>query len=152
MPLTRLAEMGLALPAPPEPLGIYVPVVRTGNLLFLCGQLPLVAGKLPSEYTGKVGASVSLERAQLAARQAALNCLSIVHDAVGLGRVKQIVRVTGYVSSASTFTDQPVALNGASELLAGVFGEAGKHARVAVGVAVLPKDACIEVDMIIEVE
>ncbi len=151
MPLQRLAEMGLALPAPPEPLGIYLPVVRTGNLLYLCGQLPLVAGTLPAEYTGKVGASVSLERAQLAARQAALNCLSIVHDAVGLSRVKQIVRVTGYVSSAATFTDQPVALNGASELLAGVFGDAGTHARVAVGVAVLPKDACIEVDMIVEV-
>lgn len=152
MPLKRLAELGLTLPAPPQPLGIYVPFTRTGNLLYLCGQLPLIDGKLPSEYTGKVGASVPLERAQLAARQAALNSLAIIHDAIGLSRVKQIVRVSGYVSSASSFTQQPVVLNGASELLAHVLGEAGRHARVAIGVAVLPMDACIEVDMIVEVE
>lgn len=151
MPLKRLTDLGLTLPAAPQPLGIYVPFTRTGNLLYLCGQLPLVDGKLPSEYTGKVGASVPLERAQTAARQAALNSLAIIHGAVGLTNVKQIVRVTGYVSSASSFTQQPVVLNGASELLAGVFGDAGRHARVAVGVAVLPMDSCIEVEMIVEV-
>jgi enamine deaminase RidA (YjgF/YER057c/UK114 family) len=152
MPLKRLAELGLTLPPPPQPLGIYVPFTRAGNLLYLCGQLPLIDGKLPSEFTGKVGASVPLERAQQAARQAALNSLAIIHGAVGLGKVKQIVRVSGYVSSASGFTQQPVVLNGASELLAQVLGDAGRHARIAIGVAVLPMDACIEIDMIVEVE
>jgi enamine deaminase RidA (YjgF/YER057c/UK114 family)/Zn-dependent protease with chaperone function len=152
MPFTRLADLGIVLPTPPKPVGVYVPWTRTGNLIFLCGQLPLMEGKLPAEYAGKLGEAVSLERGQAAARQAALNSLAILEQATGgLEHVTRIIRLSGYIASLPTFIQQPQVLNGASELLAAVFGEAGAHARVAVGVAVLPLDACVEVDMIVEV-
>jgi len=152
MPLQRLAAFGLSLPPAPKPLGAYVPVVRTGNLLFLSGQLPLEEGKLPPEYTGKLDAEVDVETAQDAARQATLNALAIIHDAVGLDNVKRVVRLAGHVLSAPEFTQQPKVLNAASELLASVFGDAGVHARLALGSAALPLGACIEIELIVEVE
>jgi len=151
MPLQRLKELGLSLPPAPKPLGAYIPVVRTGNLLFLSGQLPLVEGKLPAEYTGKLDVEVGIETAQAAARQATLNALAIIHDAVGLENVKRVVRLAGHVFSAPEFTGQPTVLNAASDLLAAVFGDAGKHARLALGAAALPLGACIEIELIVEV-
>ncbi|MHB9108034.1 MAG: RidA family protein [Armatimonadota bacterium] len=151
MPLQRLEALGLSLPPAPKPIGAYIPVVRTGNLLFLSGQLPLVEGKLPAEYTGKLDAEVSVATAQAAARQATLNALAIIDDAVGLKHVTRVVRLAGHIASAPEFTGQPTVLNAASELLAAVFGDAGIHARLALGSAVLPLGACIEIELIVEV-
>ncbi len=152
MSTQRLKELGITLPAAPRPLGVYVPVVRSGNLLFLSGQLPLVEGKLPREYTGKLGFNISPETGQAAARQATLNALAILEDAVGLEHVQRIIRLAGHVSSTPTFTEQPKVVNGASELLGSVFGDAGVHARLALGAASLPLDACIEIELIVEVK
>ncbi len=151
MPLGRIAALGLTLPAAPTPLGAYVPVVQSGNLLFLSGQLPLVEGRLPPEYAGKLGAGVEEETGQAAARQAVLNALAIVEATTGLDRVARIVRLAGYVNSAPDFTRQPQVLNAASELLAAVFGDAGVHARLALGAPTLPLGACIELELIVEV-
>ena len=150
MPLQRLAQLGLTLPTAPAPLGVYVPAVASGSLLFLSGQLPLVAGKLPAAFTGKLGGSVALEDGQAAARQAVLNALAIIHAQVGLERVARIVRLTGHVNSTPDFTQQPAVLNAASELLGQVFAERGVHARLALGAAALPLDACIEIELIVE--
>ena len=152
MPAQRLRTLGLTLPAAPKPIGVYVPAVQSGNLVFLSGQLPLVEGKLPAEYAGKLGYNISVEVGQAAARQATLNALAILDDAVGLDHVRRIVRLAGHVSSTPIFTEQPRVLNAASELLVDVFGEAGVHARLALGAAVLPLDACIEIELIAEVE
>jgi len=149
-PEERLRELGISLPSVPAPLGAYVPCVRTGNLLFLSGMLPLREGKLL--HTGKLGQSVSLEEGREDARQAAVNALSIVRAHLGsLDKVVRCVKLNGYVASAADFTDQPKVLNAASELLSEVFGEKGRHARVAVGVAVLPIDSPVEIDFIFEV-
>jgi enamine deaminase RidA (YjgF/YER057c/UK114 family) len=146
----RLKELGLSLPAPPKPVANYVPVVRTGDLLFLSGILPLRDGRLV--LTGKLGENLTVEQGVEAARVAVLNGLSIVRSETGsLDRVKQIVKMVGYVASAPGFTDQPQVLNGASDLLVSVFGEAGRHARVAVGAAELPRLAPIEIELIVEV-
>lgn len=146
----RLKELGLSLPAPPKPVANYVPVVRTGDLLFLSGILPLRDGRLV--LTGKLGENLTVEQGVEAARVAVLNGLSIVRSETGsLDRVKQIVKMVGYVASAPGFTDQPQVLNGASDLLVSVFGEAGRHARVAVGAAELPRLASIEIELIVEV-
>jgi enamine deaminase RidA (YjgF/YER057c/UK114 family) len=150
MHIERLAQMGLTLPAAPRPIGVYIPAVRSGNLMFLSGQLPLIDGALPTQYTGKLGAEVTLEVGQAAARQAVLNALSILHSAVGLDQVRRIVRMAGYVSSTPNFTQQPQVLNAASELIGSVLGEAGVHARLALGVPALPLDACIEIEIIAE--
>ena len=150
--LQRLDELQLVLPPAPKPLGVYVPAVRSGNLVFLSGQLPLVAGKLAAEYTGKLGDTVTLEQGQAAARQATLNALAILHDIAGLDHVRRIVRLTGFISSAPSFTQQPQVLNAASELLGAVLGEVGVHARLALGAPVLPLDTCIEIELIAEVE
>jgi enamine deaminase RidA (YjgF/YER057c/UK114 family) len=147
--LARLAELGIELPPVSPPLAAYVPARRTGSLVYTSGQLPMVAGALPQ--TGKVGASVSPEDAARLARIAALNALAAVHDLVGLDAVTQIVKVVGFVASAPDFTGQPGVVNGASELLGEVFGDAGRHARAAVGVAVLPLDAPVEIELIVEV-
>lgn len=152
MSFPPLEKLNIVLPAAPKPIGAYTPAVRTGNLVFLSGQLPFVDGTLPAEYTGKLGYNVSSEAAQAAARQATLNALAILQETVGLTKVRRIVRLAGYVSSIPVFTAQPQVLNAASELLTAIFGDAGIHARLALGVPALPLDACLELEFIVEVE
>lgn len=145
----RLAELGLALPPVAAPVAAYVPAVTTGNLVYTSGQLPFVAGVLPA--VGKVGSEVSPEEAKEFARVCALNALAAADSAIGsLDRVTRVVKLVGFVASAPDFTGQPGVINGASELLGEVFGDAGAHARSAVGVAVLPLDAPVEVELILE--
>jgi enamine deaminase RidA (YjgF/YER057c/UK114 family) len=149
-PSERLASLGLALPPVPTPAAAYVPAVRTGRYVYTAGQLPFVDGKLPA--TGKVGGAVTAEEAAGCARTAALNALAAAASvAGGLDNIVRIVKVTGFVASEPDFTGQPVVINGASELLLEVFGDAGKHARSAVGMAVLPLDTPVEVELIAEV-
>ena len=149
-PEARLAALGLTLPTVPVPLAAYVPAVRTGPYVYTAGQLPMVDGKLL--MTGKVGAEVTVAEAAALARTAALNALAAVASVTGsLSAVARVVKVTGYVASDPAFTSQPQVVNGASELLLEVFGEAGRHARTAVGTAVLPFDSPVEVDLIVEV-
>jgi len=145
----RLAELGLELPPVATPLASYVPAVRTGSLVFTSGQLPMVDGQIAA--VGKVGALVSPEQAKELARTCALNALAAVDALVGLDAVVRVVRVVGYVASMPDFTGQPGVVNGASELIGDVFGDAGVHARSAVGVAVLPLDAPVEVELTVEV-
>lgn len=145
----RLAELGIELPAVVPPVAAYVPAKRSGSLVYTAGQLPIVAGKLAA--TGKVGAGVSPEQARQLARTCALNALAAVHALVGVDAVTQVVKVVGFVASAPGFTGQPAVVNGASELFGEVFGEAGAHARSAVGVAELPLNAPVEVELIVEV-
>ncbi|MER6139549.1 RidA family protein [Streptomyces sparsogenes] len=146
----KLAELGLSLPAVAAPLASYVPAVRSGSYVFTSGQLPLVEGKLG--VTGKVGAEVTPEEAKELARTCALNALAAVKSAIGdLDKVVRVVKVVGFVASAPDFTGQPGVVNGASELLGQALGEAGVHARSAVGVAVLPLDAPVEVEIQVEV-
>jgi enamine deaminase RidA (YjgF/YER057c/UK114 family) len=148
-PLARLTELGIELPPVVAPLAAYVPAVRTGSLVYTAGQLPLVDGELP--VMGKVGGEVSAQRAAELARTCALNGLAAVHELVGLESVVRVVKVVGFVASTPVFTGQPAVINGASELLGQVFGDAGAHARSAIGVAVLPRDAPVEVELIVEV-
>ena len=148
-PEGKLRALGLELPPPPKPVGAYVPAVRTGNLVFVSGQLPMRDGELMT--LGHVGGEVTLEEARDCARQAALNALAAVAAEIGgLENVARILRVTGYVASAPGFTDQAKVLNAASELLGEVFGEAGRHSRIAVGVAELPLGAPVELELVIE--
>jgi enamine deaminase RidA (YjgF/YER057c/UK114 family) len=145
----RLAELGLTLPAVAAPVAAYVPAVVTGNYVYTSGQLPFVDGVLPA--AGKVGASVSAEDAAAYAATCAVNALAAIKAQIGdLDRISRIVKVVGFVASDPSFTGQPAVINGASELLGKVFGEAGAHARSAVGVAVLPLDAPVEVEVIAE--
>ncbi|MDI9918251.1 RidA family protein [Rhodococcus sp. IEGM 1379] len=145
----RLAELGIELPAVAAPVAAYVPAVRTGNHVFTSGQLPFVDGKL--SLTGKLGAGVSDADAKAAARVCALNALAAIDALVGIDNVARVVKVVGFVASAEGFTGQPVVINGASEFLVEVFGDAGIHARSAVGVAELPLGAAVEVELIVEV-
>ena len=145
----RLAELDLAVPPVVAPLAAYVPAVQTGDHVYVSGQLPVVEGKLLA--TGKVGGAVSAEQGKELARRCALNLLGAVDALVGLGRVVRVVKLVGFVASAEGFTGQPGVINGASELLGDVFGEAGRHARSAVGVAELPLDAPVEVEAIFEI-
>jgi enamine deaminase RidA (YjgF/YER057c/UK114 family) len=145
----RLAELGIALPAVTPPLAAYVPAVRTGNLVYTSGQLPVENGN--PTHRGKVGSEVAPEEATAAARTCALNALAAIDALVGIDSVVRVVKVVGFVSSASGFTGQPGVVNGASEFLGEVFGEAGAHARSAVGVAELPLDVPVEVELIVEV-
>ena len=145
----KLAELGLELPSVATPAGAYVPAVISGNLVFTAGQIPLVDGVLMA--TGKVGNEISAEFAKEIAQRCALNALAAIKGVLGdLSRVKRIVKVVGFVASTPEFTGQPGVLNGASELLGKLFGEAGLHARSAVGVASLPLDAPVEVELIVE--
>jgi len=148
----RLAELGLELPAVAAPVAAYVPALRSGRYVHTSGQLPFVDGALPA--TGKVGEGEGLVAPDVAAglaRQCALNALAAVHDVVGdLDQVARVVKVVGFVASDPSFTGQPGVINGASELLGEVLGEAGVHARSAVGVAVLPLDAPVEVEIVVE--
>ncbi len=146
----RLAELGLSLPQVVPPVAAYVPAVRSGNLVFTAGQLPMKDGALLT--TGKVGDAVTAEEAAACAQQCALNALAAVRAELGdLSSVKRIVKVVAFVASTPDFTGQPSVANGASELLGEVFGDGGQHARSAVGVAVLPLDAPVEVELIVEV-
>ena len=149
-PEDKLRELGIELTEAPTPLGSYVPVMRTGNLVFLSGILPLVKGKLLRQ--GRVGESVSLDEAREDARIATINALSILKAHIGsLDKIKSCVKITGYVASAPDFTEQPKVLNAASDLLFEIFGESGKHARAAVGVNVLPLNSPVEIEFIFEV-
>lgn len=148
-PTERLAELGLTLPAVATPAGAYIPARRSGSLVFTAGQLPFVDGELPA--TGKVGADVDPEKAYELARHCALNALAAVDALVGLDSVTGVVKVVGFVASAPGFNGQPGVINGASDLLGEVFGEAGQHARSAVGVSELPRDTPVEVEVIVEV-
>lgn len=147
----RIAELGIELPAVAAPLAAYVPALAHGGLIYTSGQLPTVDGAL--QGTGKVGAEVSAEQAKELARLAAINAIAAVKSQVGdLDRVTRVVKVVGFVASEPSFTGQPGVINGASELLGEVFGEAGAHARSAVGVAVLPLDAPVEVEIVVAID
>jgi enamine deaminase RidA (YjgF/YER057c/UK114 family) len=149
-PEERLAELGLGLPPVAAPVAAYVPAVRTGSYVFTSGQLPLRDGTLIR--AGKVGAEVSPDEAYECARQCALNALAAVRSQVGdLSAVTRVVKLVGFVSSVPEFTGQPQVVNGASELLGQIFGDVGQHARSAVGVPVLPLDAPVEVELVVEV-
>ena len=145
----RLAELGIRLPVVAAPVAAYVPAVRTGSLVFTSGQLPFVDGGL--RRTGKVGGSVDVEDAAADAKVCALNGLAAIDDLVGLDSIVRVVKVVGFVASVEGFTGQPRVVNGASELLGRIFGDAGQHARSAVGVAELPMGAPVEVELVVEV-
>ncbi len=150
-PEDRLRDLGLEVPEVAAPLASYVPTARSGSLVYTSGQLPIVKGELVA--TGKVGAEIDQDKAAELARLCVLNALAAVRAEVGeLSRVRRIVKVVGFVASAPDFYGQPQVINGASDLIGEVFGDAGKHARSAVGVAVLPRDAPVEVELIAEVE
>lgn len=147
----RLAALGLELPEVATPAGAYVPAVISGNLVFTAGQIPLVDGKLMAE--GRLGAEITAEAGKEIAQRCALNAIAAVKSVLGdLGRVKKVVKVVGFVASTQEFTAQPGVVNGASELLQAAFGDAGIHARSAVGVAVLPLNSPVEVELIVEFE
>ena len=148
---SRLNQLKLALPAVPKPVAAYIPAKQSGKLVFTAGQLPMVNGELISK--GLLGQDVDIDEANNAARICTLNALAAIKGVIGdLDRIKQIVRVVGYVASVPTFTQQPAVVNGASELLLEIFGENGKHARSAVGMAVLPLNASVEIELTVEVE
>ena len=147
---TRVLELGLTIPETPKPVANYVPAVQVGNLIFASGQTPTIAGQLTVK--GKLGDSVSMEEGQAAARLALLNVLAEIRSITGtLDAVQRVVKLNGYVASASGFGDQPKVVNGASLLLEQIFGDAGKHARAAVGVAELPAGAPVEIELIVQV-
>ena len=147
----KLMNLGIVIPEIPKPVAAYVPAKQSGKLVFTAGQLPMVNGELISK--GLLGQDVEVEEANKAARICTLNALAAIKGVIGdLDRIKQIIRVVGYVASVSTFTHQPAVVNGASELLLEIFGEAGKHARSAVGMAVLPLNASVEIELTVEVE
>ncbi len=146
----KLTKLGISLPPAPKPVATYVPACLAGDLLFVSGVLPFENGKLT--ITGKLGQELNIEQGYQAAKIAVLNALAIVHQEVGsLDRVRQVVRMTGYVASASGFSEQPAVVNGASDLLVEVFGELGRHARLALGAAELPLSAPVELELIMQV-
>lgn len=145
----QLAKLGITIPAPATPAGSYVAAVRTGDLIFTAGQVPYVDGKLPA--TGRVGVDVTPERAQELARISAINALAAVSNLVDLDEVVRVVKVVGFVASAPDFTGQSGVVNGASDFFVEVFGDAGKHARSAVGMASLPLGAPVEIEIVVEV-
>ena len=146
----KIKELGLQLPEPPKPLAAYIPAKQTGNLVFTAGQLPMVNGEIILK--GLLGRDVEIEPAYNAAKICTLNALSAIKGVIGdLDKIKQVVRVVGYVASVPTFTQQPAVVNGASEFLLEVFGDKGKHARSAVGMAVLPLNAAVEIELTVEV-
>ena len=150
-PEDKLKMLGIVLPEAPSPLGSYVAVIRTGNLVFLSGILPFVDGKLLRQ--GKVGKDITIDDARVDAKRAVMNALAVLRSHIGsLNTVKRCIKITGYIASSPDFTEQPKVLNAASDLLYEIFGEAGRHARAAVGVTVLPLNAPVEIEFIFEVE
>lgn len=145
----KLAEIGLTLPIAAKPLAAYVPAIRTGNIVFTAGQLPLIDGKI--QLTGKVGGSVSIDQAKELAQVCALNCLAAVETVADVNKILKVLRVVGYVNGIPGFVTQPAVINGASELFIHIWGEGGKHARSAIGVAELPLNAPVEVELVVEV-
>jgi len=146
----KLRELGLSLPNPPSPVGNYVPATRTGNLVYTSGQTARINGV--RRYVGTVGKEVTPEEAYLSARDAMLNCLACVKQAVGsLDRVRRVIKVLGFVNCVPGYTEQPAAINGASDLLVALFGDAGRHARTAVGLHGLPSNVSVELEMVVEV-
>lgn len=149
MIMARLAELGLTLPTPPKPVASYLPAVQSGRLLFVSGMLPFQNGTVL--HPGRLGEQVTVEQGAAAARQAVLNGLAVVAEAAGsLHRIARVVRMTGYVASMPDFYQQPAVVNGASDLLVALLGEQGRHSRLAVGVAALPLNAPVELDLIVE--
>ena len=146
----KLDTFGITLPTPPKPAGSYIPVVRTGNLVFVSGQIPIKDGKIL--YSGKVTKDLSIEDAQKGARLCAINALAQLNSEFGnLEKISKIVRVSGFVNSPPEFTEQPKVINGASDLLFEIFEEKGQHTRVAVGVSSLPLNSAVEIDLIVEI-
>ena len=145
----KLAELGLTLPVAAKPVAAYVPAIRTGNLVFTAGQLPLVNGEMAG--TGKVGGEVTVEEAKKLAEICALNCLAAVETVADVNKIIKVVRVVGYVNGIAGFTPHPAVVNGASELYLHIWGEAGKHARSAVGIAELPLNAPVEIELTVEI-
>lgn len=146
----KIASLNILLPVPPKPAGSYIPVTRTGNLVFVSGQIPVKEGKI--EFQGKVPTDVSIDTAQQAAKLCIINVLAQLKVEIGnLDKVSKIIRVSGFVNSASDFYEQPKIINAASDLLFEIFGEKGKHSRIAVGVASLPLNSTVEIDLIAEV-
>ena len=147
----RIKELGFEIPQPPKPLAAYIPALQIGDMVFTSGQVPIEKGEL--KYAGKIGEDLTVEQGQKAAEICALNGLSAIKSVINdLEKIEQIIKVTVFVNSANGFTDQPKVANGASELLAKIFGEAGKHVRSAVGVNELPIDAAVEIEMIVKVK
>lgn len=147
--LECLSELGITLPAVAAPVAAYVPAIRVGDQVWTSGQLPFVDGKLPA--VGKLGADITVEQGADYARQAALNALAAVDALVGINNVKRVLKIVGFVASADGFAEQPAVVNGASNLIGEIFGEAGAHARSAVGVAELPLSSPVEIEIIVEV-
>ena len=146
----KMRGLGLELPEVPKPVASYVPAVRSGNYVYTSGQVPFVKGELM--HKGKLGGDLTIEQGYECARVTAMNCLAAVRSVIDdLDRVKQIVRVTGFINSAPGFTDQPKVLNGASDLLVEIFGERGKHSRLAIGTSELPLGAPLEIDLVVEI-
>jgi enamine deaminase RidA (YjgF/YER057c/UK114 family) len=147
----KLQEMGLELPVAPKPVAAYIPAIQSGNMVFTSGQIPFLNGEL--KFKGKLGQDVTVEEGYEAAKLCALNCLSVIKAVIGdLDRIEQIVKVNGFVNSIPEFSDQPKVINGASELFSNLLGEAGKHARAAVGSINLPMNAACEVEVIVRVK
>lgn len=147
----KLTEMGIVVPAAPKPVAAYVPAVQIGDIIYTSGQIPFVDGQI--KYKGKLGKDVTIEQGYDAARVCVINALAAVKSLAGsLDNIEKIIKVVGFVNSAPGFTDQPKVINGASELLAEVFGQAGAHARSAVGVAELPIDSAVEVELIVKLK
>ena len=146
----KLCTLGITLPSPPKPAGSYIPVVRTGNLVFVSGQIPISDGKVL--YSGKVTKDLSIEDAQKAAQLCIINALAQLKSEFGnLDKISKIVRLSGFVNSPPEFTEQPKVINGASDLLFEIFEKTGQHARIAVGVSSLPLNSAVEIDLIVEI-
>lgn len=147
----KIKELGFILPEPPKPLAAYVPAVIAGDFVFTAGQIPVSGGEL--KYTGKLGKDVSEEEGRKAAEICALNCLSAVKGVIGeLDRIEKVIKLAVFVNSAEGFTNQPAVANGASEMMEKIFGQAGSHARSAVGVNELPKNVCVEIELIVKIK
>jgi enamine deaminase RidA (YjgF/YER057c/UK114 family) len=146
----KLASLSIILPSPPKPAGSYVPVVITGKLAFVSGQIPIKDGKIA--FLGKIPTDISIEEAQKAAKLCIINALAQLKNEIGdLDRISKIVRVSGFVNSTTEFSEQPKVINAASDLIYEIFGSKGQHSRIAIGVASLPLNSCVEIDMIVEI-
>jgi enamine deaminase RidA (YjgF/YER057c/UK114 family) len=147
----RIVEMGLELPSPPKAAGSYIPVIIDEDMVYVSGQIPLQAGTVPDIFKGKVTSIVSIEDARDAARVCTLNALSHIKSVLGsLDKVKRFIRLSGYINSDPTFNDQPKVINAASDMLANIFGEAGKHSRLAIGVSSLPLGSAVEIEFLVK--